>query len=404
MPKTMTGIGIVSMLLWGSTAWGADNAALEEQVQELFRQNQQMAERIRQLEEVLAKQAENREAATQAQAEPTEKEGEQSLLQALNDHVTLTGRVEVEATRGEDFDGNESSDVTLATVEIGLEAALSDWSSARLLLLYEEGEEDNHLIVDEGVITLGNTEKFPFYLTAGKMYLPFGFYESSMISDPLTLELGETNDSAVQLAFNAAGFYGSVYGFNGDINETGEDDEVDSWGADVGYGYESEGFAVDAGIDWINNIGDSDAVGDYLTDDVAIDAIDEYIQGFATHAVFTLGPLRLIGEYVTALDEFDLAEIDFDGRGAEPEAMIFEASYTIRLFNRETVFALGWQTTDEALALGLPETRYLGAVNICLFDHTLLAFEYLHDEDYDESRGGTGKDGHAATVQLAVEY
>lgn len=401
MRKKMAGIGILSMLLWGSPALGADNVTLEKQVQELFRQNQQMAERIRQLEEVLAKQTEEHAA---AEVETAAKEGEQPLLHIINDHVALSGRVEVEATRGKDFNGNESSDVALATVEIGLQTALSDWSSARLLLLYEEGEEDNHLIVDEGVITLGNTEKFPFYLTAGKMYLPFGLYESSMISDPLTLELGETNDSAVQVAFNAAGFYGSVYGFNGDINETGEDDEVDSWGADAGYIYESEGFCLDAGIDWINNIGDTDAVGDYLVDEVAVDAIDDYVDGLAAHAVFNMGPVRLIGEYVTALDEFDPAEIDFDGQGAEPEALIFEVNYTTQLFSRETVFALGYQTTDEALALGLPEKRYLGAVNICLFDHTILAFEYLHDEDYDESRGGTGNDGHAATVQLAVEY
>ena len=402
MGKKMAGMGILSMLLWGSPALGADNAAFEQQVQELFRQNQQMAERIRQLEEVLAKQTEQDTTTGEKTAEKEQQQ--QPLLHVINEHVALSGRVEVEATSSKDFDGIENSDVTLATVEIGLQTALSDWSSARLLLLYEEGEEDNHLIVDEGVITLGNMEKFPFYLVAGKMYLPFGFYESSMISDPLTLELGETNDSAAQVAFNAAGFYGSVYGFNGDINETGEDDKIDSWGADIGYGYEAEGFCLEAGIDWINNIGDTDAVGDYLLDDVSIDAIDDYVDGLAVHAAFSLGPFRLIGEYVTALDEFDVAEIDFDGQGAEPEAMIFEVNYTTQLFSRETVFALGYQTTDEALALGLPEKRYLGAVNICLFDHTLLAFEYLHDEDYDENKGGTGKDGHAATVQLAVEY
>jgi hypothetical protein len=401
MTKKMIGIGALTVLLWGSSAFAADNAELEKRIEDLSAQNQQLSERLRQLEEILTKQ-------TQIQPAPagqTAQEGdsEKSLLQAINDHVELSGLVEIEASKAEDFNNDDSSDVTLATVEIGLNAKISEWSIAHLLLLYEEGEEDDHIIVDEGTITLGNMEKFPLYLTAGKMYLPFGFYESAMVSDPLTLELGEINDSAAQIGFNTGGFYGSVYGFNGDINETGKDDEVDSWGANVGYAYEAEGIGLDVGMDWINNIADTDGVGDYL-EEIDVTATRDFVDGWAVHAVFDIGPFRLIGEYVTALDEFDPTEIGFGNTGAEPEALSFEADYTTELFNRETVFALGYQGTDESLQLGLPEERYLGAVSVGIFSHTTLAFEYRHDEDYEESEGGTGEDANAATVQLAVEF
>jgi len=36
-------------------------------------------------------------------------------------------------------------------------------------------------------------------LTAGQLYVPFGAFETGLISDPLTLEIGETRESTVLL-------------------------------------------------------------------------------------------------------------------------------------------------------------------------------------------------------------
>jgi len=74
------------------------------------------------------------------------------------------------------------------------------------------------------------------------------------------------------------------------------------------------------------------------------------------------------------------------------------------LAGKETTLAIGYQGTDEALALELPETRLMGSVAMEIFDSTSLAFEWTHDEDYDESDGGTGEDTDIATIQLGVEF
>src|SRR5210317_89231 len=158
---------------------------------------------------------------------------EESLLQKINERVTLSGVVEVEAFSAEDFNGADTSDITLATVGLGLDAEITEWVNAHILLLYEE-DDTEPMDLDEGTITLGNLEKFPLYLNAGKMYVPFGSFESNMISDPLTLELGETRESAAQVGFEASGFYGSFYAFNSDIDdETSDDDEIKSFGANA---------------------------------------------------------------------------------------------------------------------------------------------------------------------------
>jgi hypothetical protein len=330
---------------------------------------------------------------------------EKSLLGKINEWVTLSGVVELELASAEDFEGNDTSDITLATVELGLDAEIKEWVNAHLLFLWEE-DDTEPVDLDEGTITLGNLEKFPLYLTAGKMYVPFGAFESNMISDPLTLELGENRESAAQVGFEASDFYGSFYAFNSDINEIGDDDEINSFGVDVGYGLENGNMSLDLGVGWINNLSSSDSLTDFLNP-----TIQDYPAGLTAHLTLGYGPFMLIGEYLGALDAFQIDELDFNGTGAEPSAWNIEAAYTREIKGKETTFAVGYQQTDEAFALGLAEERILASIGVEIWENTSLAFEYLHEEDYSAQNystvieaSGTGNDANAATLQLAVEF
>jgi len=327
---------------------------------------------------------------------------EESLLGKINERVTLNGVVEVEAVSAEDYDGADISDIILATVALGLDAEITEWVNAHILLLYEEYVTEP-MDLDEGTITLGNLEKFPIYLTAGKMYVPFGYFESNMISDPLTLELGETRESAALVGFEASGFYGSLYAFNSDINETGDDDKIASFGANAGYDYFKDNMSLDLGAGWINNIAAADIRSGYfyLAD---ITEVQDYPSGLTAHLTLGYGPFMLIGEYLGALDAFQVDELDFNGTGAEPSAWNLEVAYTREIKGKETTFAVGYQKTDEALALELPEERILATIGVEIWKYTSLALEYLHDEDYSVADGGTGNDANGATVQLAVVF
>ena len=57
------------------------------------------------------------------------------MLGKINERVTLSGVVELEAASAEDFKGNDTSDISLATVELGLDAEINEWVNAHLLLL-----------------------------------------------------------------------------------------------------------------------------------------------------------------------------------------------------------------------------------------------------------------------------
>ena len=137
--------------------------------------------------------------------------------------ITLFGAVEFEAgfesiDPAEDG-GEESSDFSLATVDLGIEAQINDFVSGSVLFSYEDDED---VIIDEAMIVIDGGEKCPFDLTAGKFYLPFGSFESHMVSGSLTVDIGEIHETALQVGIESHGIYGSAFVFNGDVDEADE--------------------------------------------------------------------------------------------------------------------------------------------------------------------------------------
>jgi hypothetical protein len=332
------------------------------------------------------------------------------FLDAWTDKITLSGVIEIEAFyESIDYDDpaeddEDNSDITLATVELGVDVDLVKHVSGHVLLLWEE-DDTEPMDVDEAYITLDGEDVLPLYLMAGKMYVPFGDYTSNMISDPLTLEVGETRESAVLIGFDINGLYGSVYAFNGDIEEADDDDNhVDNFGASLGYAMENDTVTLDAGVSYINNLVDSDGLGDSFDEAVAeadelgeVLELDDYVGGFGAHIVAEFGSLNLIAEYVGALDDIEYL---VDGVKVEEDAIQswnLEAGYTFVLLGKEAMVAAAYQGTDNAGDF-LPESRYMVCIGAGIFDYTSLALEFAHDE-YE-----TDDEADTVTAQLAIEF
>ncbi|HIE02099.1 MAG TPA: LbtU family siderophore porin [Thiotrichaceae bacterium] len=320
--------------------------------------------------------------------------------------ISISGVVQVESRFHQDYDDNDSSDFVVDEFALGIEAQADKFVKGQMGFLYEEGATD--LEIDEAFITLGNFTEVPFYLAAGQLYVPFGRFESHMISDPLTLEIGEAREKAAQLGFEIEGLYGSVYIFNG-MTQDDADDKIDHYGANLGFAQETEAFSYDVGVSYISDLADSDGLSGALegvapAGDLSQLADYDYVNGLGAHLLFNIGPVSVIGEYLTALDDFNAEHLAFKGKGAEPKAWNAELGYSFNIVGKETTFALGYQGTDEAVAIELPETRLLAGLSMGIYKNTTFSVEYAHDEDYDVSNGGSGEDAQSVIFQLAVEF
>ncbi|MCF6281153.1 MAG: LbtU family siderophore porin [Candidatus Polarisedimenticolaceae bacterium] len=315
-----------------------------------------------------------------------------------NSGLTISGAVEVDASFV-DAPGGNTSDITLSTAQFEIEAAITKGVTAHLLFLFEEDDTDPPEL-DEGFINMQFGDS-PFSITTGQFYLPFGTFDSNLISDPLTLELGETRESAIQLNFEQGALYGSAFIFNGSVEESGDDEKIDGYGANIGFNHEGHGYLLSTSLGFLSNIADSNTLQDSVTDNSAMEST---IAGVTAQVSFSMGSITLTGEYLGAATSFKASDLTFNKSGAQPSSSNFEIAYDFAITGHAATFAVAIQSTDEALALGLAEQRTAAALSVDLLENTAIALEWKHEEDYAENEGGSGDDTDTTTLQLAVQF
>lgn len=317
-----------------------------------------------------------------------------SALGSVPDWLTFSGTIEIEASfESADNDDSDSDDISLATGEFGIEAKPQDWVTGFMLLNWED--DDDRLSLDEIHITIGASDACPYYLTAGRIYVPFGTFETMMVSDPITQDVVEIRDEAIQVGMETNGFRFAAYMFNGDVQED-DDDTIDVFGASIGYAMETDAFAFDVSVDWINNA----LEGGGLEDTFSEDGVDDLVAGYAIHAIVGFGPVSVIGEYMGLADDIESNGEVYD----EASIYAIEAGYTFDVSGFETTFAIGYQGSDDAGGLDVPEKKFITAVSVGLTENLSVGLEYANAENYSESDGGDGDEFDTVTCQLAFEF
>ena len=299
---------------------------------------------------------------------------------------TLSGLIEAEASFVSVEGGKEDDDLRLSTAQIDLEAEITPWLNGHVVGLWEESDTEP-LVVDEAVLSL--TSPWQLYgqtpaLHLGHQYLPFGRFESAMISDPLTLELGETHTTAAMLALTGDLWSAALGTFEGSVDNG--DDGLDSWVLAI---ETTPHEGVTLGASWISDLAESDAE---LVQDEGIYRDD--MPGWSAFVTLQHGDFGLSAEYLAAAERFgrEFVQAGEDLNGRRPQAWNLEFSWQA---TEQLQLAARYEEADDYQA---NVRRYGTTVSYGLCDYVLLAAEYLHTD-------AAGDDlAHAVTAQLAVEF
>jgi hypothetical protein len=304
------------------------------------------------------------------------------------DKVEIGGLIEVEAGHVSSDGSEDDDDVVAGTVELGIAAEINDWVAAEIVLLYEEDadnvDEDgtSDINVDTAMVTIADPDS-NWFVNAGQYTLPFGTYATNMVADPLTLDLAETADTAVEAGMSFGPVTASVFAFDGD----GSDAAINRFGAAVFGEFGNDSVSAKLHAAYMNDISETDGLGDF-------DDTDDSAPGWIASAEITAGAFIFIGEYLAATDDFSAAP------GDEPSAFNLEAGVNFELAGMPAVFAVAHQGSDEMGVLDseFPEERTGAAITVEILEGTSVALEYLTQEDYD------GVDTDTLTGKLAVEF
>ncbi len=296
--------------------------------------------------------------------------------------------------------GESASDIVLSTVAFDVEAVMNEWLMGHVGLLWEQysREDDN---IDEAYIALGNSESVPFYLVAGLFYQPVGNFESTFISDPLTLELAEMNKVSVMIGYENPWLDLSAGAFNGEVKENvavgaGGDSTIDDFYASISLAPTKQ---LQLGAYWLSDLMETYNLA-RVGEEIAGRPGYEKDGGAGIFANLYLGLLTLNAEYVSALNGYQL-----DGGHYVPAALNLEVSVQL---HEKVVAGLMfgasddlYATYDAVLAFGekLPGQSYGAVVAYAFHEHATVAAEYLHFEELDDNARGD-----MVTVQLGLAF
>lgn len=297
--------------------------------------------------------------------------------------VTVSGVIEFEA--GYEKQDNTTTDFSTATVDLGIEGKVNDYITGSFVFTYND--EDGGVELDEAVIAI-ESESYPFYANLGHFVVPFGLYNTRFISDPVTLDLGETTQNTIMAGFANDLFDINAAFFNGEVNETGEkDDNISKYVVSATLNIpSSENFSASLGGSVISDITESDVLEEELTEEKEV---KDFTMGYSIFlSLSVMDKIFFDAEYVAASDD-----IEIDGKKVEPNALNVELGLAV---SEDIETAVRYESADDYEI----ETRYGVAASWGVLDNTSLSLEYLRSEFEDKDLD----DSDTITAQLAIEF
>jgi hypothetical protein len=328
--------------------------------------------------------------------------------------MELSGKVEGQVF-WDDFGGGSHTDVDLSGVELDTLVHVSPWAMGFVSLLYDNSPfsidsrtvgpriANSNIFLRRGFLTIGNLDKSPFYFTIGQMYVPFGRYSTSMLSNPMTRVVGRTNERAVVFGYADPNWFAQAYTYRGDtkINTT-QNKNINEGGFNLGYTFKVDKVSGQFGVGIISNLSDAMGIQDN-GNPRNVDQFSGFGRSFDTEFVFhrvpavdfhgslTIGPWAFMAEFLTAVRSYDRRDLSFNGGGATPGALHLETNYNTTVFSKPTSFGVAYDQSWQALAYQIPNYSIAAFVNTSIWKNTIQSLEYRHDFGYGDNTFSCGR-------------
>ena len=355
--------------------------------------------------------------------------------------ITISGQIDVTTFWAADDhfryqrNSNSNSGVELPNANIFIDAVVNDWVKAHAGLHVDHNVDrdglanvydalynyDSNSWMDEAYVTVGNFAQSPFYVRAGREYVPFGMYDRNSITPSLTQMLTQTRANALQAGFvTANGFNGAVYAFNGtELDKNVGKRRVNNFGANLGFANSYNDVSYKASVGYIYNMGDVNYIHsglESLTNPTGTQ--DHVVGGVSLDGSLQAGAFDASAHYVTALKKFHRAEVSYIDNsgfhGAKPSAWGVDAGYSFATAGHDSRLGVGYQRSSQANNVGpevlwvlhyaMPKQRYVAQYDVNVAKNTDLGFQVYHDLDTKSDDGGFGNKNTTGVVRLSVKF
>jgi hypothetical protein len=308
--------------------------------------------------------------------------------------VQISGNIEIASAFHSHPLPNKEKSAVDAFGEVDLSTQVNDYFTGYIKFAGSSDNED--FVFDQGFLVFGNLDEMPWYVTAGKLFVPNGDYSTYMVSSPLTRALGRNKANAVVGGYFDPNFSAEAFAWQG-FTKNSSSSEIDQWGVNADFHPlpcpgDDRSFRV--GASYFNHMGDADGIITTLGEG---SRLDHYVDAVNVNSKVGLGDFGFRGEYITALRTFDAADLH-STEDAKPSAMNLEAAYTIPGLPKKTRVIAGYGRTWDAEQFALAEQQYGVSGSVTVLRNTIISAELLKKEPYE------GETDYVGTVQVDLYF
>ena len=364
------------------------NAADEVDVDALQNYIQALEQRLEQLE---AQTGVIQERQVQIEEETMTYLESLGALKELSDRVELSGNVDViYSSTDDDTTGfeSDSNDVFVDQVYLGLAIDVSDNVSAYVSLQNEDTAGDFNDLgtigVYEASVTVGLSDNMS--LTAGKQHFNFinDAEYGNFIADTLVRQMAECRDTGLALSLSNDAISGGVFALNGNMDEAGDDDEVNTYGVHASISGDQEDLSWTLGAGYISNVADANNGGN-----PAQDGTNGDLSAYSLNGSVTVGSISVLAELVQADD--NAADT------AEESATSIEASMALPMGEGDWTIAAKFEEAEDGGANDVEENVGIG-LSSEIYENANLTINWESSEDF------SGNETDTVAVELSVSF
>lgn len=291
------------------------------------------------------------------------------------------------------------------------------------------------LILDDAYVTIADFSKYPVYLQAGRMYLPFGRYDRYVITPSLVQMLTEIRANTVQVGVikyypNKFGASFGAYLYQGVLTK-----DKNKIQGDLGSGFfanvsvpVSKYLVVRTGVQYIYNMLNVNSLAQGGVFDKTNDKnsnvsfYQNLTNGLALQAELDFCYFNLFGKYVTAIRNSkdlvhfrkELIDQKIAVHGAKPSAIeVGIISDIEKLLSLPVMLDFSYQRTEQTAGLFVfnalasdthpfPKVRYIVGITIKMHKNAHIRLQWGHNFLYPMGQGDNRTQGDDATIRLSV--
>lgn len=320
--------------------------------------------------------------------------------------IDLSGKIEGLLTQQGQRHQRSSSDLSLSSAELNINAMASPWATGFMSIDYDPPATANgnintsHIYIRRAFVTIGNLDRSPIYGSVGQMYIPFGSYSSAMVTSSVTSDLAETDALTATLGYHKKGMTLVAYGFNGRPSFDSTHHELDAWGLNANYSMKLMNQTQKVGMGYVSNLAESITQrgnGSYNQSSTLTN-----VQGLNLNANLMLNShVNIIAEYIRALNRFKQSDFSVNSlidNAPMPTALDVELGYIFTSLAHPTNMYVAYNHTTDGANFGLARNSYVAVANTSLFKNTIQSLEYRHNHHYSAG------DENILSAQLGVYF